>query len=69
MNKQLAIGFHSLLLVGALLPFSPLMPAESLISEQLAAPHRSHPVLTAPEAEQVAFGRGAPRFRSGGGTR
>lgn len=64
MNKQLSLLLHSVLIVGALLPFSPIVPA-------LQAQNSSHAARqeTAEASGIMAFGSGAPGFRAGGGTR
>lgn len=64
MNKQLSLLLHSVLIVGALLPFSPIVPA-------LQSQNGGFAVLqeTTEGTGPIAFGSGAPGFRAGGGTR
>ncbi len=64
MNKQFSLLLHSVLIVGALIPFSPIVPA-------LQTQHSGQATLqaTAEGSTLVAFGGGVPGFRAGGGTR
>lgn len=62
MNKHFSLLLHSLLLVGALLPLSPL--AETI--QTAANPLASNPTTG---DTVLAYGSGMPAFRGGGGTR
>lgn len=64
MNKQFSLLLHSVLIVGALIPFSPIAPAlQAQSSDQVTLP------ATSQESALVAFGSGVPGMRAGGGTR
>lgn len=66
MNKHFSLLIHSLLIVGALLPLSPIASSVQPVSTQ---PTVQPTVLPADASQLVAFGSGAPRYRGGGGTR
>lgn len=70
MNKHFSLLIHSLLIVGALLPLSPLASVNQPAQPTASQNPLSKPAHASPEASQLlAFGSGAPQFRGGGGTR
>jgi hypothetical protein len=69
MNKHLSLLLHSVLLIGALLPLSPIASMTSIqapTSQQPVVPVATEPSET---PNFLAYGSGIPRYRRGGGTR
>jgi hypothetical protein len=85
MNKHISCLLHSALMVGALLPISPLASFLSPLQPNSSLPARSftqvsvvnnvinNSLPTGQQAYQpdvqIVDGRGLPKFRDGGGTR
>lgn len=81
MNKHISRLLHSALMVGALLPISPLAPLQLSPLQPHLMPTRSFTQISGvnnslPTHQQayqpdvpIVDGRGLPKFRDGGGTR
>lgn len=74
MNKHFSLLLHSVLLIGALLPLSPIASITSITSMQFFTGQGSVvPAETGSDASEapnfLAYGSGIPGYRGGGGTR
>lgn len=76
MNKHFSLLLHSLLIVGALLPLSPITTSVQIrlnatpSSHQFAdQPARLDYPSNADGQHFLAYGQGVPHYRRGGGTR